>query len=52
MTQRPTEDEAPPVRVRGIPTDPVELERWKAEFVEDIVAGERGGVGAPWKKRR
>lgn len=47
-----TEPEADRERVRGVPTDPVEQERWKAEFVEDIMADERGGVGAPWKNRR
>lgn len=51
MTEQP-QDERLPERVRGVPTDPVEQERWKAEFVEDIMAGERGGVGAPWRNHR
>jgi hypothetical protein len=50
MTEQPAEDETPPVR--GIPTDPRELERWKDEFTEDLVAGECGGVGAPWRNHR
>lgn len=51
MTQQPAEDDAPPVRVRGIPTDPDKLEQWKAEFTDDIVAGEWGGVGKTWGDR-
>lgn len=37
-------------RPAGIPTDPAELEAWKREFTDDLMSGEPGGIGVPWRK--
>lgn len=46
-TQKP---EGEPFAPAAIPTDPDELERWKAEYTDELMAGERGGIGAAWRR--
>ena len=36
----------------GVPTDPAEQEAWKQKFLDDIMAGEQGGVGKTWRDER
>lgn len=47
MSDNPTE-RPEPLR-GGIPTDPDELEEWKARFTEELL-DHPGGVDAPWRQ--